>query len=109
MFSKKIAVDAREDDTGFTPLHYACLNGHHDFAFQLLDAGADANVADTSNMTALHLSAWNGKPQCVAVLLDAGAHINLQSSTGDTPLSLAATYGHIEAVWWMMIDLTVTH
>jgi ankyrin repeat protein len=47
------ALDATDPD-GTTALTLAVINAHYDLAAQLLDAGADPNVADVTGMTPLY-------------------------------------------------------
>lgn len=59
----------------------------------LLDAGADANLADVDGETALHAAARNADAAVVALLLDRGADANPASGHGWTPLHFAVREG----------------
>ncbi|HQQ11315.1 MAG TPA: ankyrin repeat domain-containing protein, partial [Synergistales bacterium] len=43
-----------QDKEGWTPLHYACMNGRTDIARLLLDRGADIEARDMWSYTPLH-------------------------------------------------------
>lgn len=60
-FLKKggLQLDKR-DGQGATPLHYASAKGSRDIVKLLLDAGADASIADNQSRTALHLACQVG-------------------------------------------------
>jgi hypothetical protein len=50
-------IEARDPETGKTPLHYAVelavATGHYDTALNLINKGADINVADKTHMSPL--------------------------------------------------------
>lgn len=70
---------------GWTPLHYAATN--LEILGDLLKAGADPKVADTTGITPLHVAAHAGNPECVRLLVEAGADPNLEGSMSETPNS----------------------
>jgi ankyrin repeat protein len=41
---RNINVNVKDDEYGWTPLHYAALNGHIEIARLLLQNGADVNA-----------------------------------------------------------------
>jgi len=45
-------LDPRATTTGFTPLHYAAINGNVDMVRALLERGADASIKDSEGRTA---------------------------------------------------------
>ena len=62
------------DHDGWTPLHWACQNGHGDVARLLLvDHGADANAADNTGETPLHVACSGGHGDIARLLLERGA------------------------------------
>ena len=81
---------------GFTPLMIASEFSQSKkqaatVVSQLLDAGADPNVADPSDETALHFAAESGSPEVVLSLLRAGAN-RRALFLGLTPLDLAKAH-----------------
>ena len=83
------AVDA----FGFSPLRWACLNGHARVVELLLESGADA-VSPVDELTPLALAAAAGHSEVVKVLLCAGIEDTLDgqlcSRGGSTPTSVTA-------------------
>ncbi len=100
-------VNARERDTGETPLH-AALSSHrvaqHWVVKVLLDGSADPNLATnpsaesgafmrdvrTRGETPLHRAAAFASEDTIQLLLDAGAKIDAKDANGDTPLTWAS-------------------
>ena len=85
---ERCVIDASLAD-GSTALHLAARAGHTNVLRMLLDAGADALVADGETRTALHVVALAGHGLCVKALLDAGADPEGRDASGKTPLGLA--------------------
>nr|XP_015840073.1 PREDICTED: uncharacterized protein LOC103315105 isoform X2 [Tribolium castaneum] len=74
---------------GWTPLHFASLNGHESIVTLLKDV--DVNTATNKGYTALHLACYKGYTTIVTLLLDLGA--NIYGNTNVTPLLLACQNG----------------
>ena len=88
---------------GCTPaLHQAVKTGDADRVRQLLDAGADVNVRESSKerlqWTALHWAAFRGDKEIAALLISRGAELDAEDLYYSTPLYLAAERGHPEVV-----------
>ena len=60
-------VDARNQD-GYTPLHWAAMDGHVETAALLLDRGADVDARDERGATPLHYALKKGHARTVEVL-----------------------------------------
>jgi ankyrin repeat protein len=78
-----------KDALGRTPLMLAAAFGTVDAMRTLLDGGADARAASSSNVTALHWAATSFEK--TSLLLGAGADVNVTTQLGRTPLVIAAS------------------
>jgi ankyrin repeat protein len=76
---------------GFTALLFAARQGHLDVARQLVEGGADMNIADPDNTTPLLLAILNLHFDVAGYLIEKGANPSLADDRGRTPL-----YGAIE-------------
>jgi len=67
---------------------------------ELLQAGADPNVADEDGRLPLHAAVFAGSAEVVRYILEARADANLAETEreGVLPLELAACQGHVEAL-----------
>jgi len=80
---------------GAVPVFVASLNGHTSCVQALLEAGADANIARTSDgATALLVACQHGFARIVELLLQGGSHVNHADNDGSTPIMMACEYGH---------------
>jgi ankyrin repeat protein len=84
------------DETGRTPLHWACRGVHIDVVKYLIGRGADVNVRDNAGITPLHSVASRGHVEAVRILIEKRARLEAVTSGGATPLHLAAANGHME-------------
>ena len=102
-FLKRGGVDVnKRDESGNTPLIYACLKGARDLVKILLDNGADAGLGNQKNRTPLHFAAQSGNFQVMAMLLDAGADVNSTDNDGVTALMTLALNGKTDAALKLM-------
>ena len=85
------AVVNQLDDSGFTPLHYACRRPAIAIVRYLVGAGADINfVAEHKNGdTPLCAAAQGGDLEVVHFLIEQGANINFRNGQKLNPLHLA--------------------
>ena len=102
LFKKKINI-IQKDNSGFTALHYACLNNHLDIVDMLIAQHANLETYTGEDVfrvekmdddevvirqTALHISASQGHWQCSSSLVNAGAQVNVLDGDGNSPLAL---------------------
>ena len=87
---------------GSTPLMFAALYGDTDSVRQLIDRGADVNVANESGATALMWAADDADK--TRVLLDHGADPNAASNDGATPLLIALRYRQTASVVKLLLE-----
>ena len=99
-----IAAEANDVNTfapdGFTGLGLACFFGHLEIARQLLDRGADPNLASSNDLhvAPLHSAVTTGSVPMVRLLLARGADPNVEEGSGYTPLHTAAAHGSREII-----------
>jgi ankyrin repeat protein len=91
------------DAIGQTPLHEACLYGHNDMVWLLMDHHASPMCKDKKLSTPLHVACGSGNVECARSLLSTKSHsvqsqINSQTMNGLTPLHSAAKAGRLGAV-----------
>jgi uncharacterized protein len=92
-WERKVIKEPRPKDMnkgGFTPLLYAAREGCVECARQLLEAGADPDLADPERVTPLNLALLNLHFDFAAYLVEAGADVDKWDLFGRTPLYLAA-------------------
>lgn len=78
------------------PIH-AALSGQHDrIVKQLIEAGAEVNVLQSSRTSPLHLAAQQGNIDLIIVLLEHGADISVRNEFGQTAADLASEKGFHE-------------
>ncbi|MCX5921983.1 MAG: ankyrin repeat domain-containing protein [Candidatus Dependentiae bacterium] len=76
----------------------AAKEGDTDRAKQLLEQGADVNLADYTGKTPLYWAAIKGYDTTVAELLKADADVNTADKLGRTPLYMATWKGHEKVI-----------
>lgn len=74
---------------GCTPLHLASAWGMSKIAIELIDSGADLELADSFGKTALLAAVNGGHEGMVKLLLKCGADINVVNHQGETVVYLA--------------------
>nr|CAD7404123.1 unnamed protein product [Timema cristinae] len=98
--SSKSGLDEQHrDNSGWTPLHYAAFEGHHEVCEALLEAGARVDEADNDGKGPLLLAAQEGHSRLVEMLLaEHAAPPDQRAHDGKTALRWAAMEGHTEVV-----------
>ncbi|KAM0703840.1 hypothetical protein Q7P35_009026 [Cladosporium inversicolor] len=82
----------KQDDQGFTALHYAVLWGHlnkEDLVQRLIIAGADVNVTDMYKCTSLHYAVGTCSESLTKLILGAGGHTGAMNQYQRTPAEIA--------------------
>lgn len=90
-----------QDNSGYSALHHAALNGHKEVVQLLLAHEASTNILDVKGSSPLHLAAWTGNVDIVRLLLCHGPsvpNVNLTTKDNETALHCAAQYGHTAVV-----------
>jgi predicted aldo/keto reductase-like oxidoreductase len=85
------AVNAREPQSGGTPLTISTVFGQTAVAALLIQKGADVAIASNDGNTALHLAAFFGRQDVVELLLQHGASVQAKNARGETPLDIVST------------------
>jgi uncharacterized protein len=95
----KILVDQKQvpvNRPGWSPLHYACTNGHYDIALFLLDKGAVVDALSPNETTPLMMAIRAGNIQLARLLLDRGADIRLRNQQGYSAIDAAELFNQEE-------------
>ena len=95
----KILVNQKEvpvNRSGWTPLHYACTNGHLDISLFLLDKGAAVDAPSPNETTPIMMAIRAGNIQLVRLLLDRGADIRIRNQQGFSAIDVAELFNQEE-------------
>jgi hypothetical protein len=84
------AVNAREPQSGGTPLTVSTVFGQTAVAALLIQKGADVAIAGNDGNTALHLAAFFGRQDVVELLLQHGASVQVKNARGETPIDIVS-------------------
>lgn len=77
------------DPEGFTPLFYACREGHSSVAKVLIRAGADVNVkCGADKVTPVHVAAYQGYYRLLRQLVAAGGDVSVRTGDGLAPVHM---------------------
>lgn len=96
--SKGADVNTPYEYQGVTPLIIATMKGYQDIVVELLNAGADPDIADDPGQTALMYASFDGYADIARILLMKGANPNATNKTGWTALHGASFNGHKKIV-----------
>ena len=97
-FLKKGGIDInKRDESGNTPLIYACMKNSREIVKMLLENGADAALENQRSRAPIHFAAEIGNYEIVSMLVGAGADVNCADRDGVTPLMLMAQNGKTDA------------
>ena len=95
----KVLVNQKEvpvNRPGWTPLHYACTNGHLEISQFLLDKGAVVDAPSPNETTPLMMAIRAGNIQLVRLLLDRGADIRIRNQQGYSAIDVAELFNQEE-------------
>jgi ankyrin repeat protein len=93
LLEKDAALVNLADETGRTPLHWACRDEFPELVALLVESGADVDALDDNGIAPLHSAAARGYSDVATYLLDHGAAVDPVSYNGNTPLHFAGIYG----------------
>ncbi|MDE5943354.1 MAG: ankyrin repeat domain-containing protein, partial [Clostridia bacterium] len=63
----------KRDESGNTPLIYACIKNSRDVVKLLLENGADSELCNIFSRAPLHFAAESGNKEIIALIVDSGA------------------------------------
>lgn len=95
---QKLDIDAADESTGFTALHFAARTNQLGVMQTLMDRGADSTKADRMGRTALHHAVQEREICCLEFLLHHSADTSLRDLEGTTVWHLAAQEGDVQAL-----------
>jgi len=94
-----------KDELGYTILHHAASNGHHNLVKNLLEHHhPNINSKDLRGNTALMLAAISNKELVVLELLQHRADPNISNKFGNTPLHAAAENCNLNIVQLLVLN-----
>ncbi|MDT0630091.1 ankyrin repeat domain-containing protein, partial [Alteromonas sp. W364] len=88
----------KEDNRGWTPLHFAAQENAVEATSELLRLGAKVDLKDYFGNTALFRAVFcsRGKGDIIQLLLRAGSDPDLENNHGVSPRKLASTIGNFD-------------
>lgn len=98
--SKDITIINYQDKAGFTALHFAIQENQYDYAVQLIEAGADFEIADMYGNTAIirAVSSFKGDGRIIKLLLSKGADINKENNYGVSAIEWAKNVANYDII-----------
>nr|XP_009858860.1 GA-binding protein subunit beta-1-like isoform X2 [Ciona intestinalis] len=90
------------DWLGYSPLHFACINGHMSTVEILTRAGVSWEGRTKADKTPIHFAAQNGHRDIVQYLHKLGADINAKDMLNMTPLHWAVDEQHFLVVKFLV-------
>jgi ankyrin repeat protein len=86
----------------WTPLHFACYEGHEDLVALLCKHKAMVNAVTRYSRNGLHIAALRGHFAVVKTLINCGIAINAYDSDGNSALHFAAENGHRDIIAFLL-------
>ena len=90
------------DESGYTPLHWACMRAHWDVVRFLIDKGADLNVVGGDGGTQINWAVHHDNVDIIALMIERGAKLNIRNKWGMTELHTAIWRGCINVVEYLL-------
>ena len=100
-----VDVDAMEDDTQLTALHYACMTDQPEVVQMLLKHGASPKKADLTGRTAIFHCVTSGGCRCLLLLLQQDVDLAVRNKENMTILHLAALENNLEALKVLLVKM----
>ena len=91
-------LNAPEEETGHTPIHWAVLWEHKEIVKILAPLTDNPNAPDEFGFTPIHSAAKNGCTEIVKILAPLTDNPNAPDEYGEIPIYLASRFGHTEIV-----------
>ncbi|WP_265023033.1 ankyrin repeat domain-containing protein [Wolbachia endosymbiont (group B) of Ischnura elegans] len=91
-------VNAKEENHGWTPLHFAAQENKKDIAELLIARNATVDARNYRGWTPLHEAASKGKLDVAKLFVKERANVNARNNKGWTPLHEAAKKGNSDIV-----------
>lgn len=98
LLAKEPSLVKVKDSAGYTPLHWAAIDGRKDVVALLVAKGADVNARNPQGATPLHMACGSGRKEAAAELLKNGADMHSRDSSDSTPMARAEAGGHKDVV-----------
>jgi ankyrin repeat protein len=99
LLKHKADPNAKNPNSGASPLYVAALLGLDTIVAMLLKFGADAGVmCDQASAYPIHAACWNGHVAVARRLLDSNVDVDLRTEQEATPLFIACQNDHSEVV-----------
>lgn len=92
------------DNEGFTPMHWAALEGDVETFQYLIDneAELDNGYSNKRGQKPIHWAAIRGRLDLISLIIVNGVDINSQDDRGYTPIISACQYGHLSLVAFLV-------
>ena len=107
---KEKNVNIRQEEHGFTAIHYASIMREVDIIRILIDAKIDVNVKDNAGFTAIHYASSSSERErndedltVIELLLIAKGDPDAVSENGQTPLHIASKKNNTKAISSLLI------
>ena len=86
------------DESGSTPLHWACYFGAEESVKYLVSLKADINASDKEKLTPLHIAVINNRENIVRFLLENGVEKKVLNDKKEMPIDIALKQNNLNLV-----------